>query len=64
MKDGGKITLKSAAILIVVGIVAIEWVHYGGPIFSRAFGSRVLDDILVFLLVSVFLSSLFVSWLK
>lgn len=59
MKDDGKITLKSVAILIVAGIVAIEWFH-DGTIFSRAFGLRVLDDILVFSLVAVVLS----YWLK
>jgi hypothetical protein len=59
MKDGGKLTIKSVAILIVTGIVAIEWLR-GGTIFSRAFGLRVLDDILIFLLVAVVLS----NWLK
>lgn len=59
MKDGGKLTIKSVAILIITGIVAIEWLH-GGTILSRAFGLRVLNDILIFLLVAIVLS----NWLK
>ena len=58
-KENPKISLNSVAVLFLLSILAIEFLH-GGPVSILGFCSRVFFDIIAVLLIYIALS----NWLK